>query len=302
MKRLALSFLILIITLSGCVPKVHSRTFFAMDTFIDITGDKDGVAEKEIKRIDALLSVTNDGSDISKYNRGEAVTDETQALIDRCEEIRKVTDGAFDISVQSAVELWDVKNAKAPPADADIKKAIAERGKIGLGAVAKGYAASKAREALENAGVKSAVLSLGGNVAVIGKKADGSEWKVGIQHPVYSDRLIATVKAFDTAVVTSGGYQRYFEFEGKKYHHILDPKTGYPADSGIISATVITKDDALADALSTAVYVMGVKKATELYKSLDIELIMVTADTVYATKGLDVSLEDNNFKFEVISK
>ena len=114
MKRLALSFLILIITLSGCVPKVHSRTFFAMDTFIDITGDKDGVAEKEIKRIDALLSVTNDGSDISKYNRGEVVTDETQALIDRCEEIRKVTDGAFDISVQSAVELWDVKNTKAP--------------------------------------------------------------------------------------------------------------------------------------------------------------------------------------------
>lgn len=302
MKKAVLLFLILIITLSGCVPNAHSRTFFAMDTFIDITGDKDGAAEKEIKRIDALLSVTSDNSDISKYNRGESVSDETQALIDRCEEIRKMTDGAFDISVQSAVDLWDVKNAKAPPSDSDIKKAIADKSKIGLGAVAKGYAAAKARQILLDKGVKSAVLSLGGNVALIGKKTDGSEWNVGIQHPLYSDRLIATVKASDTAVVTSGGYQRYFEYDGKRYHHILDPRTGYPADSGIISATVITKDDTLADALSTAVFVMGTEKATELYKTLDIELIMVTKDTVYVTEGLDVRPEDNNFKFEVISK
>ena len=302
MKKIALLFLIIIITLSGCVPKVHSHTFFAMDTFIDIAGDKDSLAEKEIKRIDALLSVTNEDSDISKYNRGEPVTDETQALIDRCEEICRITDGAFDITVQTAVDLWDVKNAKKPPSDSDIKKAIADKNKIGLGAIAKGYAASRARQVLLDSGVKSAVLSLGGNVAVIGKKADGSNWSVGIQHPLYSDRVIAALKASDTAVVTSGGYQRYFEFEGKKYHHILDPKTGYPSDSGIISSTVITKDDTLADALSTAVYVMGVKKATELYKSLDIELIMVTADTVYVTEGLDVSLNDNSFKLEVISK
>ena len=222
------------------MPKVHSRTFFAMDTFVEITGDKDGACEDEIKRIDALLSATNESSDISKYNRGESISEETQSLIDYCDKIREMTDGAFDITVQSAVELWDIKNAKAPPADADIKAAIADKSKIGLGAVAKGYAAGRARALLESEGVKSAVLSLGGNVAVIGKKSDGSEWKVGIQHPLYTDKLIATVKASDTAVVTSGGYQRYFEYEGKKYHHILDPKTGYPAQSGIISATVIT--------------------------------------------------------------
>ncbi len=302
MKKAVLLFCILAITLSGCAPSTQSRTFFAMDTVIEITGDKDGAAEKEIKRIDKLLSVTNESSDISRYNRGEDITEETQALIDYCKDITEMTGGAFDITVQSAVELWDVKNAKTPPADAEIKNAIADKSKIGLGAIAKGYAASKARQVLLDAGVKSAVLSLGGNVAVIGKKRDGSEWNVGIQHPLYADRLIATVKASDTAVVTSGGYQRYFEYEGKKYHHILDPKTGYPADSGILSATVITENDTLADALSTAVFVMGVKNATELYKTQDIELIMVTDDTVYATEGISISLEDDSFRLEVITK
>jgi len=302
MKRAVLLLCIIIITLSGCVPKVHSRTFFAMDTFVEITGDKDGACEDEIKRIDALLSATNADSDISRYNRGESISEETQSLIDYCDKIREMTDGAFDITVQSAVELWDIKNAKVPPDDDKIKSAITDKSRIGLGAVAKGYAAGRVRALLESKGVKSAVLSLGGNVAVIGKKADGSEWNVGIQHPLYSDRLIATVKASDTAVVTSGGYQRYFEYEGKRYHHILDPKTGYPAQSGIISATVITKDDTLADALSTAVFVMGVDKAKKLYKAQDIELIMVTSDTVYVTEGLDVSPEDKDFKFEVITK
>lgn len=305
MKRLTCTILILMLMLTGCAQKGYSRTFFAMDTYIDMTvGSKaqaDSV-EKEIKRLDNLLSVTKKDSDTSRFNNGLSVSDETAALIERCDKISALTDGAFDIRIQSLVELWDVANAKAPPTDKAVASALDDKSKIGLGAVAKGYAASRVRSILTDKGVKSALVSLGGNVMLIGSNPEGRAWNVGIQHPKKADDIIGIITASDCAVVTSGGYQRYFECDGKRYHHIFDPKTGYPADSGIISATVISKDDTLADALSTAVYVMGVEKATKLYKTQDIELIMVTNDKVYVTKGLDFKLEDTSFKLEVITK
>lgn len=303
MKKLILVILILMLMLTGCANNGYSRTFFAMDTYIDVSVGNEAqadIVEKEIQRLDDLLSVTKSGSDISKYNAGEAISDETAALIERCEDISALTDGAFDIRVQSVVDLWDIANAKTPPKDEDIAKAVQNKDKIGLGAVAKGYAASRVRKLLTDNGVKSALVSLGGNVMLIGSNPGGRAWSVGIQHPTKTDGVIGIASLSDCAVVTSGGYQRYFESGGKRYHHIFDPKTGYPADSGIISATVITKDDTLADALSTAVYVMGVEKAKDLYKTQDVELIMVTKDKVYVTKGIDFKLEDNSFKLEVI--
>lgn len=306
MKRLLAILLIMLVVLSGCADSRYSRDFFSMDTIITATvygKDETELVRNEVERLDSLLSVTNISSDVAKHNRGQKISDETKKLIKRCEEISTLTGGAFDIHLQALIDEWDVANATEPPSDAQITKALDDKSKIGFGAVAKGYAAACIRKKLEDAGVESAVVSLGGNVMLIGNKPGAGAWSVGIQHPTDESALICTVEAADTAVVTSGGYQRYFEHDGVRYHHILDPKTGYPAKSGIISATVITKDDTLADALSTAVYVMGVKAATELYRGVDgIELIMVTEDTVHVTEGLDFTLEDSDFKLEVIKK
>ncbi len=302
MKKLLPILLCIVLFLSGCRQSAYSTDFFAMDTFmsatiygIDITK---GI-EAEVLRIDSLLSLTNENSDAVRYNNGEDVSDEFKKLVSDCEKIREKTDGAFDIGVQPFCDIWQ----DSVPTDEQIEGAKAIN-KVGFGAIGKGYAASKVRKLINEYGIKSAALSFGGNVCLIGRDVDGTKWKVGIQHPQKSDGIIVSITAEDTAVVTSGGYQRYFEQDGVRYHHIIDPETKRPAQSGIISATIITPDDTLADAFSTAVYVMGLEKATQFYKQNDFEMIVVTDDTVFYTEGLqnDFELCDTDFKTEMISK
>lgn len=304
MKKVLPILICMVLTMSGCRQSVYSTDFFAMDTLMSATvygKDLTKEIEAEVIRIDDMLSLTKENSEANRYNSGDtkSLSAEFKNLTIDCEEYKNQTDGAFCIGLQAVYDLWQ----DSVPTDEQIKAAKGEH-KCGFGAIGKGYAASKVRELLKNNGVESAAISLGGNVCLIGRDIDGTPWQVGIQHPLKTDEIIAKIKAENTAVVTSGGYQRYFEEDGKRYHHIIDPKTCRPADSGIISATIITPDDTLADVYSTAVYVMGVEKATMLYRESDFEMILVTDNTIYYTEGLktDFELCDNNFKTEIITK
>lgn len=168
---------------------------------------------------------------------------------------------------------------------------------IDLGSIAKGYAGQQSAEYLRDNGVTSAILNLGGNVQTIGSKPDGTPWKVGIKDPK-GDTPIIVLSVIDKAVITSGGYERYFEQDGKKYWHIMDPSTGHPAYSGLSSVTIVGENGAACDALSTSLFVMGLEKAADFWKkSNDFEAVFMTdSGEVYITEGLkdNVSLAEDH--------
>ena len=159
---------------------------------------------------------------------------------------------------------------------------------VDLGAVAKGFAAREAEAAIRDAGGTSAMLDLGGNVTVIGAKEDGSPWRVAVKDPRDTGSYLCVLALTDVTLSTSGGYERYFEEDGVRYHHIIDPETGYPADSGLLSVTVVSADHLLADALSTALFVMGLEEALDYWQTTGgFDLILVTEDRhIYVTAGL----------------
>ena len=158
---------------------------------------------------------------------------------------------------------------------------------IDLGGIAKGYTGDCVMEAMTEYGVESALINLGGNVQTLGTKPDGSMWKIAIQDPE-SDGTIGTLSVSDAAVITSGGYQRYFEENGTKYHHIINPKTGYPADSGLLSVTIVSDKGITGDGLSTALFVMGTSDAIAFWQEYgDFEAVLITKDDIYITSGLE---------------
>ena len=271
-----------------CMPSEHTQTDYAMNTVISVTvrsHNAKKIVQKviaEVKRIDDLMSTTHAGSDICNINSAKAgtyvkVSDETYGLIKMAIMVSDKTDGAFDITINPLSEKWDftASNPKVPDKkdieklldtvnykdirtnDTDKSVCLAHDGmSISLGAIAKGYAASRAADILKDEKVKDAIIDLGGNIYALGDK------KIGIQTPFKPRGEYFTVcEVSDTSVVTSGAYERYFEDDGKIYHHILDPKTGYPAQTDIESVTVISEDSALADALCTAIFVSGSSKA-----------------------------------------
>lgn len=295
----------------------------AMDTYmqLDIYGDgaQPDEVKAEIERLDKLLSATDKESDIFALNQnGEAELDgDTAALIKRSLELCEETDGCLDITVYPLVEEWGFidKNYKIPEQstiDSLLKNTgfgrVEQNGnkvkipsgfKLDLGAVAKGYAADKANEMLRAAGVDSALLNLGGTVLAYGKKQDGGSWRVGITDPDNTASYMGVVECEDKIVVTSGNYERYFEgSDGKTYCHIIDPKTGYPADNGITSVTVISDDGTKNDALSTALFVMGKDTAVQFCKTHSgFDCVILTADKkAYVTKDLK-----DNFSLSVKS-
>lgn len=307
----------------------YDGEFFAMDTVMTITAygnqSENAVkeAESEINRLDALLSVQNKNSDIYRLNREKTLNagEETLALITRAQEVYELTDGAFDITSEPLTRAWGFYSGlerRVPPQkkleDAlnsvgaehiKINKNTVTLGKntsLDLGGIAKGYASAKAAQTLEKNGVSSALISLGGNVRAVGSKPDGSEWNVAIANPGDSSKQIGTAAVKNKAVVTSGGYQRYFEQDGKIYHHIIDTKTGYPAKSGLKSVTVISEDDVLADALSTALFVTGLENASSLYsenRSLFGAVFVTENNEIYITDNLENSFSSER-SFEVI--
>lgn len=239
------------------------------------------------------LSRTIEGSDVYKINHSNGnpvdVSDTTIEVIKYAETYSKSSNGAFDITIAPLSILWDFQgdNPKVPPEDT-IKCLVDEvdytkikiNGNlvtlevpveaIDLGGIAKGYIADKTAEYLEANGVISAIVDLGGNIYVIGSKPDGSNFNIGVQDPSKTDgSVLGYVSVSNKSVVTSGSYERYFIQDGKRYHHILDPSTGYPTDNGLCSVTIISDQSVDGDGLSTTCFVLGKDEGLKLINSLD---------------------------------
>ena len=292
-----------------------STELFAMDTVMNLTaygpnapGALDAAAA-EINRLDDLLSISSENGEIMKINRdGEgSVSPDVEALLDRALDFSRETDGLFDCTIEPVMEAWGFTDQDYRiPSEEELKLLLSKVDsdqvqltdgevklppdvRLDLGGIAKGFTSARIMDIFAENGITSGLVSLGGNVQALGHKPDGSLWRIGIQDPNNLDDIFATVEIADQAVITSGPYQRYFEENGVRYHHIIDPRTGYPADSGLISVTIISSDGTLADALSTSLYIMGPDRAASFWKEHQdqFDAIMMTNDgTVLVTSGL----------------
>lgn len=259
--------------------------------------------KKLCEKYDTMFSATNTDSELYKLNHANGqpftVSSETANLIQEGIHYSELSGGAFDLTIEPVSALWDFKADKptVPSSDA-IAQAVShvdytkidiqdntvtledpEAG-IDLGAIAKGYIADQVKTYLKKQGIKHAIINLGGNVDVIGTKPDGSKYNIGIQKPFdESGEAITSVQLKDQTVVTSGIYERYFKKNGKLYHHILDPRTGYPCENNLYSVSIITDSSTKADALSTTCFLLGYEKGMELIQSMDgVEAIFITDD------------------------
>ena len=272
-----------------------SRDIFAMDTYMTVTAYGEQAEEAvdaavdEINRLDALLSTGNEDSEVAKINanHGGSLSEDGAYLMKKSLELYQLTDGAFDISIYPVMDLWGFTTQDfAVPSSEDLKEKLAlvdaskidfdeESGEVSFeqddmeidfGGIAKGYTSDQVTKIFGEYGIKSGLINLGGNVDAYGSKTDGTAWRVAIQSPDQDGNYIGVLEATDKAVITSGGYERYFEEDGITYHHIIDPSTGYPADSGLKSVTIICDDGTLADGLSTSLFIMGEEKASQFWQ------------------------------------
>ena len=316
-KHFISAMLSALLFLTGCSaessPEPVQGTFFAMDTVMDFTiyGESGLIDQSEslIASLESLVSVTDTGSELYAINQtgSGTLTGKASSLMEQALEICRRTDGALDSSIYPIVRAWGFTTGSYQvPDEAEIQAllplvdyrkiqydaaagdvTLPEGMKIDLGSVAKGYAGQLVAQMLREHGVQSALLNLGGNVQTVGAKPDGSPWQIGIKDPQGEDAMMV-LSVEDQAVVTSGGYERYFEQDGQTYWHIMDPSTGHPADSGLISVTIVGDEGVVCDGLSTALFVMGLEKAADLWaQSGDFEAVFVTASgEVYITEGL----------------
>lgn len=298
--------------------KSATKSLFAMDTYMEMTayGRKSEEAveasAKEITRLDELLSTGSENSEITMLNHNKTgnVSEDTAYLLKRSLELWKTTGGAFDITIYPVMRAWGFAGGefRVPDnaeltgllADVDASKiefnentktlTLPENMEIDFGGIAKGYTSERVAKIMKEYGIKSATLNLGGNVKTIGTKPDGSEWKIAIKNPDNTQSYLGVISAKDKAIITSGGYERYFEEDGKVYHHIIDPKTGKSAQNGLTSVTIVCDDGTLADGLSTALYVLGKDDAIAYWKAHNEEFDAVFLDdtgTLYVTQGLE---------------
>ena len=314
MKRIQKCCAVLLAALlmcGGCaaqkeLPKL-SEVGFYLDTVITMTAYvEDGQilkdAMSECGRYEKMLSRTLEGSDVWRINHADGapveVSDDTIAILQCAKRISGLSGGAFDVTIAPVSVLWDFTSGNAVLPDAEeIKKAaemvdytkIRVDGNIvslpagmmiDLGGIAKGYIADRVKEYLEKRGVKYAVLSFGGNVVAIGLKPDGSEWKVGIQDidkPTGGSMLISRNTGGST--VTSGIYERGFDLDGVRYHHLLSAETGWPVQNELASVTIFSDSSMEGDALSTAAFVLGTEEGLKLINSLEgIEAVFIARD------------------------
>ena len=310
-----------------------SKDIFAMDTYMTVTAygakaqEAVDEAEAEIQRLDELLSTGNEESEIAQLNQNKSATlsEDAGYLVERALELNKETGGAFDIAIYPVMEAWGfpTQNYQVPTADtlesllklADASQIIYDENsrkisfgregmKIDLGGIAKGYTSSRIMDIYKENNISSGLVNLGGNVQALGTKPDGSKWRVAVQSPDDTEDYLGILSVEDKAVITSGGYERYFEQDGKTYHHIIDPKTGYPAENGLTSVTVVSEDGTLADGLSTSLFIMEKEEAIEFWKahSEEFDIIMLTDEgKLYVTEGIqdDFSTE---MEMEIIEK
>lgn len=297
---------------------VATKDVFAMDTVMTLTAYGKSAhqaveeAEKEIKRLDELLSIGVKDSEISIVNENgsEYLSEDTASIIGQSIALYQSTEGAFDITVYPLMEEWGfttqkykvpdknkiielLKNVDASKIEFDENSkfiSLPDDIKIDLGGIAKGYTSDKIMKIYEKYNVTAGIVSLGGNVQAYNTKPDGTLWKVGIENPDDANSYLGVISVKDKAVITSGGYERYFEEDGITYHHILDPDTGYPAESGLKSVTIVSENGILADGLSTSLFVMGKEKALIYWRKNCDKFDMVLEDDdgqIIVTKGIE---------------
>ena len=293
--------IVLIFTFTSCANKKVTRQSFAFDTVLTITADEKFQEEitdafRMCQDYELIFSRTNEKSELYKLNAGtlDAPSQKLKDVIEFSLTMSDYTDGAFDVTITPLVDLWNIKERTTPPTDEEIKmaqekvdyrKVSLEPFSLGgttldLGAVAKGYIADMLTEHFRSSGANDVIVDLGGNIALIGKHT------VGIRDPKKTDDVFAVMTLKDTSAVTSGAYQRYFEYNGKRYHHIIDPRTGKSADSGIASVTVVSPSSMVADALSTSIYILGEDALSLCTKFPDTDAIIIKEDgTVITTDG-----------------
>lgn len=294
---------------------------FQMGTFVDqkVYGRKCRQAINDVSariaEIEQLMTINAPSGEINILNEyagmsGAKLSPETMQVIEKSIIFSELSDGAFDITVAPLVKAWGIssENPTVPEEsnvhnllklvnykDIDISRQecsvmLKRPGQmVDLGGIAKGYAGDETARIYKSHGISSGFINIGGNIVALGNKPDGTPWKVAVKNPrPINEPYIGTIDVNDTAVATSGDYERFFEHEGKRYHHIIDPKTGYPADSGLISVTVVAQNSIDADALSTALFILGLDKGMRLIRSMPgIEAIFVTKDKkIHVTQGL----------------
>lgn len=313
MKKLAI-ILIFCFLLTGCSRSERSvsKETVALDTVIKISlynTDDTALIDacfQKIREYEALFSRTIENSDISRLNNaaGEWVTvsEETAALLTEAVCYGELSNGAFDITIASLMDCWDFKSDKSvPPSKDELSKKLSlvnykgisvknkqaklsnPNASVDLGGIAKGYIADQLVVFLKENGISDALIDLGGNIYALGSK-NNRPWRVGIRDPKNENELSAVVETTDCSVVTSGVYERGFTYNGTRYHHIIDPQTGFPVQNGLLSVTIISPNSAECDALATACFVLGKEKGIDLIESLNgVEALFIEEDGTITT-------------------
>lgn len=335
MLRAAIALAILAaFSLSSCAAKnddtaTATASFTAMDTAMTVTvhaHDRNEADEalssctEIVRGLDEALSPAEDGSWIARLNDADEplpAPDDVEKLIEEALGMAEATGGAFDPTIYPLTSAWGFTSGNyRTPSDAEIETALTRVGfrsvdvdaasgavtldneaQLDLGGIAKGYAADRITAELRDRNATGALVDLGGNVTVLGSKPDETPWTVGIADPHNPEALAGTLQLSEATVSTSGDYQRYFvDSEGIRRHHLIDPETGYPAESGLSSVSVVATSGAQADALSTALFVLGVDRAVDLWRAtqndeaLAFEAVFIACDgSVLVTEGLSTS-------------
>ncbi len=327
MKKLICILSAFFVLVAGCSEKntVNSATrdIFAMDTYMSLKAYGENaetalsLAQDEIIRLESLLSVTNEKSDVSAINQSNghtvSVSEDTVKIIEKAIEIGNQTNGALDITIYPVLKEWGFTTGNYSIPSPDVLNqylkyvdygqiitngnsvTVPENFQIDLGALAKGYTSDSVMNILKDNNIDSAVVSLGGNVQTLGKKQDGSLWKVGIINPFSPDTSMGVIEVSDKAVITSGNYERYFiGDDGNRYCHIIDSSDGYPADNGLVSVTIIGESGLICDALSTALFVYGKENAVKYWQEYNnFDMILVSDDmTITITEGIEKTFQN----------
>ncbi len=321
-KKLFL-FVVFLFLLENCYPEFISETRIALGTFFQIKIEKKNnsseiinQAFKKVEELEDKLSVFREGSDVYKINKYKkaTVSSETIEVIKRSFEISRITEGAFDITCKPLINLYKkCGKEKRLPSKKEIKETlkkinwkdvkitgnevVLKKGmEIDLGGIAKGYIVDKIVEFLKMKGIKNGLVNAGGDIYCWGKNPEGKRWKIGIRNPFYKDRIIGKISLTEKGIATSGDYEQYIKIKGKKFSHIVNPKTGKTVQNFPVSLTVIAPDCTTADGLATGFFVSGIKKAVEIANKIkEVEVLIVDENKkVYKSKNFPLS---DNFIF-----
>ena len=318
--------ILIFIFISGKREKIEAaKSSYVLGTVINLKafGNK---AEKAINKaierlnnIDNKMSVFKEKSYISKINSKagfgiESVSKDTYFVVKKAVEYSRILEGAFDPTIRPLVKLWNIgANKEIVPEKLKIEEALRyvnyndvildesnhkimlknKNQALDVGGIAKGFAADEVRDIFYKYNIKSALIDLGGNIFALGSKEDGTPWRIGIQNPFESrGEFVGILSVKNKSVVTSGNYERYFMKDGERFHHIIDPQTGYPSQSKIISATIISDNSIDGDGLSTGAYILDIDKSLKIIEEIEgIDAIFITEDkNVYTTSGIDKNI------------